>query len=97
MWVHASRIAQGLEDKVADREVIAKVVALLAPASRLRPSIHQIATVYTWPRSAPDIPSRGQITSRMIASLVSIPSAPHASRIGCFGNAPTGFSLSNPF
>jgi hypothetical protein len=59
MWVRASRIAQGLEDKVADREVIAQVVALLAPASRLRPSIYQIATVYTWPRSAPDIPSRG--------------------------------------
>ena len=59
MWVHASRIAQGLEDKVADREVIAQVVALLAPASRLQPSIYQIATVYTWPRSAPDILSRG--------------------------------------
>jgi hypothetical protein len=59
MWVHASRVAQGLEDKIADREVIAQVVALLAPASRLRPSIYQIATVYTWPRSAPDIPSRG--------------------------------------
>jgi hypothetical protein len=59
MWVHTSRAAQGLEDKVADREVIAQVVALLAPASRLRPSIYQIATVYTWSRSGPDIPSRG--------------------------------------
>jgi len=47
MWVHASRVAQGLEDKVTDHEVISKVVALLAPASRLRPSICQIATVYT--------------------------------------------------
>jgi hypothetical protein len=59
MWVHASRGAQGLEDRVADREVIAQVVALFAPASRLRPSKYRIATVYTWPRSAPDIPSRG--------------------------------------
>ena len=59
MWVHASRAAQGLEDKIADHEVIAQVVALLAPASRLRPSICQIATVYTWRRSVLDIPSRG--------------------------------------
>ena len=59
LWVNASRIAQGLEDKVADREVIAQVVALLAPPVDCDLRNIKIATIYTWPRSGPDIPSRG--------------------------------------
>ena len=59
MWVHASRGAQGLRDKVVDPQVIAQVVAMLAASNRLRPSRYQIATVYTLHRSVPDIPSRG--------------------------------------
>jgi hypothetical protein len=56
-WVRASRIAQGLSEKITDPEIIAQAVALLS--SQSRPSTYRIATVSTLPRSAPETPARG--------------------------------------